>query len=65
MRRSLLVNATYILSHPELIHRSPVDDAPPKVRRVMRVRIDRAQTRTMGTSTRCLGDEPHLHLVGA
>ncbi len=33
-----LVNATYILLIRELIHRSPVDDAPPKVRRVMRVR---------------------------
>ena len=33
-----LVNATYILLIWELIDRSPVDDVPPKVRRIMRVR---------------------------
>src|SRR5258707_344309 len=33
-----LVNATYILLIWELIDRSPVDDVPPKVRRMMRVR---------------------------
>src|SRR5262249_48054921 len=33
-----LVNATYILLIWELIHRSRVDDVPPKVRRIMRVR---------------------------
>ena len=33
-----LVNATYILLIRELIDRSPVDDVPPKVRRIMRVR---------------------------
>jgi TMEM175 potassium channel family protein len=33
-----LVNATYILLIWELIDRSHVDDVPPKVRRIMRVR---------------------------
>ena len=33
-----LVNATYIFPILELIDRAPVDDTPPKVRRVMRVR---------------------------
>jgi uncharacterized membrane protein len=33
-----LVNATYILLIGELVDRSPVDDAPSKVRRIMRVR---------------------------
>src|SRR6266850_2350499 len=33
-----LVNATYILLIRELIDRSPLDDAPPRVRRIMRVR---------------------------
>ena len=33
-----LVNATYIFLILELIDRAPVDDTPPKVRRVMRVR---------------------------
>jgi uncharacterized membrane protein len=33
-----LVNATYILLIWELVGRSPVDDVPPKVRRIMRVR---------------------------
>jgi uncharacterized membrane protein len=33
-----LVNATYILLIRELIDRSPVDDVPTKVRRIMRVR---------------------------
>src|SRR5438094_10053212 len=33
-----LVNATYILLIRELIDRTPVDDVPPKVRRMMRIR---------------------------
>ena len=33
-----LVNATYIFLIWELIDRAPVDDVPPKVRRIMRVR---------------------------
>jgi uncharacterized membrane protein len=33
-----LVNATYILLIRELVERSPVEDVPPKVRRIMRVR---------------------------
>ncbi len=33
-----LVNVTYILLIRELIDRSPLDDAPPRVRRIMRVR---------------------------
>jgi len=33
-----LVNLTYILLIRELVERSPVDDAPPEVRRVMRAR---------------------------
>jgi len=33
-----LVNATYIFPIWELIDRAPVDDVPPKVRRIMRVR---------------------------
>jgi uncharacterized membrane protein len=33
-----LVNATYVFLIRELIDRAPVDDAPPKVRRIMRVR---------------------------
>ena len=33
-----LVNATYIFLIWELIDRTPVDDVPPKVRRIMRVR---------------------------
>ena len=33
-----LVNATYIFLIWELVDRSPVDDVPPKVRRIMRVR---------------------------
>jgi uncharacterized membrane protein len=33
-----LVNATYICLIWELVDRSPVDDVPPKVRRIMRVR---------------------------
>jgi hypothetical protein len=33
-----LVNATYIFLIWELMDRTPVDDVPPKVRRIMRVR---------------------------
>src|SRR6184192_2474775 len=33
-----LVNATYVLLIWELVDRRPVDDVPPKVRRIMRVR---------------------------
>jgi hypothetical protein len=33
-----LVNATYLFLILELVDRAPVDDVPPKVRRIMRVR---------------------------
>jgi uncharacterized membrane protein len=33
-----LVNATYILLIGELVHRSPVEHAPPRVRRILRIR---------------------------
>src|SRR5438128_3293117 len=52
-----LVNATYVLLIWELVDRRPVDDVPPKVRRIMRVR---------SIATLCLFGrlrERRLHLV--